>query len=59
MIGCQIETVNDSNSESAEPISIHFASRKDAEIVNFNFLYFIIFYIWSSPYFLLMLHITY
>ena len=45
MIGCQIETVNDSNSESAEPISIHFASRKDAEIVNFNFFFFIIFYI--------------
>lgn len=59
MIGCQIETVNDSNSESAEPISIHFASRKDAEIVNFNFFYFIIFYIWSSSYFLLMLQITY
>jgi len=43
MIGCQIETVNDSNSESTEPISIHFASRKDAEIVNFNFFYYFLY----------------
>ena len=35
MIGCQVETVNDLNSESNGPLafSILFAARKDAEIV--------------------------